>query len=163
MKKFAFTLMMIGVVLLQSSVVPRWFPYSWTPHLLLTIALVVTVLKGRSTGMTLAILGGIVQDVIIGNFFGLHVVSYALVAYILGSLQYTIYEEQWYATAWWTGLGAAVVMFVQLGLLWIVQEPVDILTYIWNHGIPSIGIDALLGIVVHKLLWRWEEKDEYLW
>lgn len=163
MKKFAFTLMMIGVVLLQSSVVPRWFPYSWTPHLLLTIALVVTVLKGRSTGMTLAILGGIVQDVIIGNFFGLHVVSYALVAYILGSLQYTIYEEQWYATAWWTGLGATVVMFVQLGLLWIVQEPVDILTYIWNHGIPSIGIDALLGIVVHKLLWRWEEKDEYLW
>ena len=131
--------------------------------MLLTIALVVTVLKGRSTGMTLAILGGIVQDVIIGNFFGLHVVSYALVAYILGSLQYTIYEEQWYATAWWTGLGAAVVMFVQLGLLWIVQEPVDILTYIWNHGIPSIGIDALLGIVVHKLLWRWEEKDEYLW
>ena len=163
MNKFAFTLMMIGVVLLQSSVVPRWFPYSWTPHLLLTIALVVTVLKGRSTGMTLAILGGIVQDVIIGNFFGLHVVSYALVAYILGSLQYTIYEEQWYATAWWTGLGATVVMFVQLGLLWIVQEPVDILTYIWNHGIPSIGIDALLGIVVHKLLWRWEEKDEYLW
>ena len=78
MKKFAFTLMMIGVVLLQSLVVPRWFPYSWTPHLLLTIALVVTVLKGRSTGMTLAILGGIVQDVIIGNFFGLHVVSYAL-------------------------------------------------------------------------------------
>ena len=163
MKKFAFTLMMISVVLLQSLVVPRWVPYSWTPHLLLTIALVVTVLKGRSTGMTLAILGGIVQDVIIGNFFGLHVVSYALVAYILGSLQYTIYEEQWYATAWWTGLGAAVVMFVQLGLLWIVQEPVDILTYIWNHGIPSIGIDALLGIVVHKLLWRWEEKDEYLW
>lgn len=163
MKKFAFTLMMIGVVLLQSLVVPRWFPYSWTPHLLLTIALVVTVLKGRSTGMTLAILGGIVQDVIIGNFFGLHVVSYALVAYILGSLQYTIYEEQWYATAWWAGLGATVVMFVQLGLLWIVQEPVDILTYIWNHGIPSIGIDALLGIVVHKLLWRWEEKDEYLW
>ncbi len=103
------------------------------------------------------------QDVIIGNFFGLHVVSYALVAYILGSLQYTIYEEQWYATAWWTGLGATVVMFVQLGLLWIVQEPVDILTYFWNHGIPSIGIDALLGIVVHKLLWRWEEKDEYLW
>ena len=55
----------------------------------------------------------------IGNYFGLHVVSYAAVSYALGSIHLTIYEEQWYATAWWTGLGAALVMFVQLGLLWI--------------------------------------------
>lgn len=122
-----------------------------------------TVLKGRSHGMMLAVVGGIVQDVIIGNYFGLHVVSYATVSYMLGAMQGTVYEEQWYASAGWTGLGVALVMVLQIGLLWIVQEPIVMTTYIWNHGIPSIGIDALVGIVVHKLVWRWEEKDEYMW
>ena len=128
MKRCAWILMLIGVIILQSLVVPRWFSYSWAPHLLLDIALVVTILKGRSHGMMLAVIGGIVQDVMIGNYFGLHVVSYAAVSYMLGSMQ-------------------GIVMT----------------TYIWNHGIPSIGIDALVGIVVHKLVWRWEEKDEYMW
>ena len=163
MKRCAWTLMLLGVIIIQSLIVPRWFPYSWVPHLLLDIALVVTVLKGRSHGMMLAVVGGIVQDVMIGNYFGLHVVSYATVSYMLGSMQGTVYEEQWYATACWTGVGATLVMALQMGLLWIVQEPIVMTTYIWNHGIPSIGIDALVGIVVHKLVWRWEEKDEYMW
>ena len=163
MKRCAWTLMLLGIIIIQSLVVPRWFPYSWAPHLLLDIALVVTVLKGRSHGMILAVVGGIVQDVMIGNYFGLHVVSYVTVSYMLGSMQGTVYEEQWYATTWWTGVGAALVMALQIGLLWIVQEPIVMTTYIWNHGIPSIGIDALVGIVVHKLVWRWEEKDEYMW
>ena len=163
MKRCAWTLMLLGVIIIQSLLVPRWFPYSWAPHLLLDIALVVTVLKGRSHGMMLAVVGGIVQDVIIGNYFGLHVVSYATVSYMLGAMQGTVYEEQWYASAGWTGLGVALVMVLQIGLLWIVQEPIVMTTYIWNHGIPSIGIDALVGIVVHKLVWRWEEKDEYMW
>ena len=155
--------MLVGVIIIQSLVVPRWFPYSWAPHLLLDIALVVTILKGRSSGLLLAVVGGIVQDVMIGNYFGLHVVSYAAVSYALGSIHLTIYEEQWYASAGWIGLGAALVMLVQIGLLWIVQEPIILTTYIWNHGIPSIGIDVLVGILVHKLVWRWEEKDEYMW
>lgn len=163
MKRFAWTLILVGVIIIQSLVVPRWFPYSWAPHLLLDIALAVTILKGRSSGLLLAVVGGIVQDVMIGNYFGLHVVSYAAVSYALGSIHLTIYEEQWYASAGWIGLGAALVMLVQIGLLWIVQEPIILTTYIWNHGIPSIGIDALVGILVHKLVWRWEEKDEYMW
>jgi len=163
MKRCAWTLMLVGVIIIQSLVVPRWFPYSWAPHLLLDIALVVTFLKGRSQGMLLAVIGGIVQDVMIGNYFGLHVVSYAAVSYILGSIQYTIYEEQWYASAWWTGMGATLVVAIQMGLLWIVQEPIVGLTYIWYHALPSIGIDALVGIIIHKLVWRWEEKDEYMW
>ena len=162
MKRCAWTLMLLGIIIIQSLVVPRWFPYSWAPHLLLDIALVVTVLKGRSHGMILAVVGGIVQDVMIGNYFGLHVVSYVTVSYMLGSMQGTVYEEQWYATTWWTGVGATLVMALQMGLLWIVQEPIVMTTYIWNHGIPSIGIDALVGIVVHNLVWRWDEKDEYM-
>ena len=163
MKRCAWTLMVLGVIIIQSLVVPRWFSYSWAPHLLLDIALVVTILKGRSHGMMLAVVGGIVQDVMIGNYFGLHVVSYTMGSYMLGSMQGTVYEEQWYATAWWTGVGATLVMALQMGLLWIVQEPIIMTTYIWNHGIPSIGIDALVGVVVHKLVWCWEEKDEYMW
>ena len=104
-----------------------------------------------------------VSRCMIGNYFGLHVVSYTMGSYMLSSMQGTVYEEQWYATAWWTGVGATLVMALQMGLLWIVQEPIIMTTYIWNHGIPSIGIDALVGVVVHKLVWRWEEKDEYMW
>ena len=48
MKRFAWTLMLVGVIIIQSLVVPRWFPYSWAPHLLLDIALAVTILNGRS-------------------------------------------------------------------------------------------------------------------
>ncbi len=163
MKRFALTLLMICVVIIQSLVVPRWFAPAWAPHILMDIAIVVAILKGRPTGMLLAIIGGIVQDVLIGNYFGLHVVSYAVVTNMLGAINHTIYEEQWYASAWWTGLGASLAMLAQVGLLWVVQEPVILYTYVWNHGIPSIGVDACIGLVIHHVLWRWEEKDEYMW
>ena len=91
MKRFAWTLMLVGVIIIQSLVVPRWFPYSWAPHLLLDIALVVTILKGRSSGLLLAVVRGYCPgcDVLV-NYFGLHVVSYAAVSYALGSIHLTI-------------------------------------------------------------------------
>ena len=61
MKRFAWTLMLVGVIIIQSLVVPRWFPYSWAPHLLLDIALAVTILKGRSSGLLLAVIGGVLS------------------------------------------------------------------------------------------------------
>ena len=163
MTRLALVLCGFLIYFIQAQLLPAIFHTNWLPNLILTITVMVTLFKGRRMGIIVAVVGGIVQDVMIGNYFGLHVVSYAIVSYMLGSMQGTVYEEQWYATAWWTGIGAALVMALQIGLLWVVQEPIVMTTYIWNHGIPSIGIDALVGIVVHKLVWRWEEKDEYMW
>lgn len=163
MKRLALLLLGIALVLVQGVLAPRLMGQAWMPHILLIISLCVTLLKGRSVGLPLAAVSGIIQDVLIANYFGIHLVSYVAVAYIYGIFSHSIYEEQWYVTAWWMGVGSLATMCIQVLLLWIVQEPIQWWMYIWEHGIPAVIIDAALGAYVHKRLWALEERDEYMW
>ena len=56
----------------------------------------VTLFKGRRMGIIVAIVGGIVHDVLISNFFGLHLFPYVIVVISLICSEHRIYEERWY-------------------------------------------------------------------
>lgn len=163
MRLLVYILLGVFSFLLQAVFFPHLMPYQYMPNLLLMWIVVITLMRGRYWGLWVAIIAGIVQDVVISNFFGLYLLPYILIAYSLHNWSHTIYEEQWYTTVGW-GIGMSIVcVFLQALLLFVARESISIPLYMWYHIWPSALINGVLAFLLHKLTWNLEAKDEYIW
>ncbi|WP_298632534.1 rod shape-determining protein MreD, partial [uncultured Veillonella sp.] len=96
MTRLALVLCGFLIYFIQAQLLPAIFHTNWLPNLILTIIVMVTLFKGRYMGLMAAVIGGIVHDVLISNFFGLHLFPYVLVVYLLSAVKHRLYEERWY-------------------------------------------------------------------
>lgn len=163
MRILLYVLMGILTFLIQADVLPMLFKHEWLPNLILVWVVVLTLLKGRRVGLAVAIIGGVVHDVVISNAFGLHFFPYIVVAYFVSIWSHSVYEEQWYVTFAWVCGATFLDMFVRMGMLWLGREDIVFASYIWHHSWPVWWLNGLIGIVLHELIWNMEEKDEYIW
>lgn len=163
MRNIAYGLVGMVVLLLQAVVLPRYFPYYAMPDLFLCFVVVLTLLKGRSVGLIVAFLSGILQDVVISNLFAFHIISYVTIAYICSRWSYSIYEEQWYKTAVGVAISTIVVAIIQGFILWIGKEPVQIWSYVFYHGLGAMFFNALLGAAIHWALRSSSDEEPFIW
>ena len=96
MTRLALVLCGFLIYFIQAQLLPAIFHTNWLPNLILTIIVMVTLFKGRRMGIMAAVIGGIVHDVLISNFFGLHLFPYVIVVYLLSAVKHRLYEERWY-------------------------------------------------------------------
>lgn len=57
------------IYFIQAQLLPTIFHTNWLPNLILTIIVMITLFKGRRMGLISAVVGGIVHDVLISNFW----------------------------------------------------------------------------------------------
>lgn len=72
---------------------------------------------GQRIGVITALLGGFAQDVVIGNFFAIHLLPYILIAMICGYLCRYVEREQSLLTVLIV-LGATEACYILRGLCW---------------------------------------------
>ena len=72
----------IGVFLLQAMILPRLFNGVVQPNVIQLAVILISLRYGQRMGLGIAIIGGFVQDVVIGNFFGVHLLPYLAIAFI---------------------------------------------------------------------------------
>ena len=58
---------------LQGTIIPALFKSSIGPDLVLTLTLVITLIKGRQSGIICAVLLGLYQDLLIGQYIGINI------------------------------------------------------------------------------------------
>lgn len=158
------SLLLIGLItyITQVQLFPMIFTKGYNPDLFLLWVIGVTLIKGRKKGLIVALIAGAIQDIVIGNFFGLHILPYLMVAYIGG--RYTVDEEQWYRTMFFTMLLVAIVdSLATMGLLYFGFPEINFFMYYMTYFFPVIFIDGALSIIIHKILWKLMEKQEYVW
>ena len=88
----------------------------------------------------LSIVGGLVQDLIIGNFFGLHLLAYIVITFIF-------------------------VKFVGISTLvmWIAGVPLVSFLYLLYIEVPFIGYNAVCAFLLHRPLWYFKIEGESRW
>ena len=69
MTRLALVLCGFLIYFIQAQLLPAIFHTNWLPNLILTTIVIVTLFKGRYMGLMAAVIGGIVHDVLISNFF----------------------------------------------------------------------------------------------
>ena len=76
MKKLSCVMTAFIVFVLQSAVLPFIFNGVNQPNLIFVFVVLMALHHGQRIGIWTALLGGFCQDVVIGNFFGLHLLPY---------------------------------------------------------------------------------------
>lgn len=157
-------LLLIGCVLffIQGQLLPALFHTNFLPDIILTAIIVVTLFKGQSDGLLAALIGGLVQDILISNFFGLHLFPYMIIVYLLSLVKHRMYEERWYWTFAFVSICTLFVGIIRMTMLGMSGADIH-LSYIWYMVIPAVFWNALFGAIGHGLLSRTKEREDYMW
>ena len=111
-------------------------------------------------GLMAAVIGGIVHDVLISNFFGLHLFPYVLVVYLLSAVKHRLYEERWYWSSAIVAICTLLDGFIRSLMILASGGDLHIGVYMWHMVIPVLFWNGLLAAIVHGLLWRKDEQQD---
>jgi rod shape-determining protein MreD len=105
------------VLTLQYSVLQDMRVRDIRPDALLLFAVVAGIVGGSETGAVVAFVVGLVADLFVQTPLGLSALTYALVAFAVGSLQAGLIRSSWWITPLTALIGSAagVVLFVLIG------------------------------------------------
>lgn len=152
-----------SLFLLQSAVLPFLLYGGWMPDLWLAAAVISVLAFDRKTALTFALAGGAAQDIVAGNFFGLHLFPYLMVTLLTSFFMRERYNRKWLVSVLSVAAGTAVY-FVFLWLVVAVSGGrVDIPAYAVYRGLPQIGANALAALVLHNVLWNMKREWEPRW
>lgn len=163
MRTVAYVLLAIITFMLQGIIIPYLWPTTWQPNLILTWIIVLTMLQDQRIGMMVAVMGGLVHDILLSNFFGLHLLPYVAVCYIFSLSTYKIYEEQWYATFFAVVLGTLLDAIIRIIWLLAVHADIHIGAYLYHLVLGPMFVNGLMGIVLHNMIWNLKERETYMW
>ena len=149
MKKLNCVMTAFIVFILQAAILPFMFNSVSQPNLIFVFVVLMALHHGQRIGIITALLGGFCQDVIIGNFFGLHLLVYLIVALICSYLGRDIDKDQWVLT-----------LLIVLGATEVGQY-INIAAYLLEFSIPMLVYHGILALPVDHIVWHLRRDDAF--
>lgn len=163
MRRFGMVMLGIVVFLLEASVFPFFFGGMWQPDLWLTILIIGSLIFSKEwvIGWTLA--GGFVEDLIISNYFGLHLFPYMVVAAIIYGWARTRFNKHWYVSVAAVMAGSLLFMVI-VGVIGVFSgEALEIPSYFLYKCVPFMMMNGTAALFLHRPLWGMKYEGESRW
>lgn len=148
---------------LQGSVIPFFFDGISQPDLWLVFIIISAMVFPVKYAYVLSIVGGLVQDLIIGNFFGLHLLAYIVITFIFVKFVKGKYNRNWYVSVISVIVGSLEFMGISTLVMWIAGVPLVSFLYLLYIGVPFIGYNAVCAFLLHRPLWYFKIEGESRW
>ena len=149
--------------ILQGSVIPFFFDGISQPDLWLVFIIISAMVFPVKYAYVLSIVGGLVQDLIIGNFFGLHLLAYIVITVILVKFVKGKYNRNWYVSVISVIVGSLAFMGISTLVMWIAGVPLVSFLYLLYIEVPFIGYNAVCAFLLHRPLWYFKIEGESRW
>lgn len=161
MKKLNCIITAFIVFILQAAVLPFIFNGVSQPNLIFVFVVLMGLHHGQRVGIATALLGGFCQDVIIGNFFGLHLLVYLIVTLVCSYLGRNIDKDQWILTLLIV-LGATEAgLILTCGFLFLAGQYINVAAYLLEFSIPVLVYHGILALPVDHVVWRLRRSDTF--
>ena len=149
------------VFILQATVLPFIFNGSTQPNLIFLFVVLMSLHYGKKVAIITALLGGFTQDVVLGNFFGVHLLPYLIIATICSYIGRYIEEEQWLLTLLLV-LGATLFyLVVTCGVLFLAGQYVHLVAYLVEFSLPMLIYHGVLALPVNHFVRKMSRHDLY--
>ncbi len=163
MSRYALAALTFLVFLLQSSVIPFFFNGMTQPDLWLVVVVLATLIFDNRTALTLAVIGGLLQDIVIGNLFGLHLLPYLAIAALYLALGKERYNKHWYISLIAITLASVLDLLLSAFVMWCAQSRQLAVSYIFYMGFPFILVNAAAMLFFHHPLWAMKKEGKTRW
>lgn len=157
--------LLFGAVLflLQASVLPLVFTGKWQPDLWLICLVLSALIYDRRTIFIIAVVGGFIQDVVIGNFFGLHLFPYLALALIGSVMEQERYNKDWKLSVVATAIGSCIFLLAAGAVVLASGGRPQITAYLIHMGIPFILVNGGTALPMHYVMWKMHREKEPQW
>ena len=153
MSKLGCAITCLIVFLLQSVVLPFCFSGVSQPNLILVFVILVALHTDHRVGIITALLGGFCQDVIIGNFFGIHLLPYLIVAFVCGSIGRNVDKDQWFMTILIVLIATEACLIITCLVLLLSGQYIRVFSYLLQYSVPMLVYHGILALPVDRVIW----------
>lgn len=140
--------LVLGIVLLQTSVLPQYLIALYKPDLLLVLMVFLALRAPVSTSLPAAYGLGLLKDCLSGLYLGLNAFSFLLVYLILKTLSDRLYVQNALLLVLTVSLSTFATMLVNALLLSIFSEAAGIFSSLMTALIPHLLINAFVASLV---------------
>lgn len=162
MKLAVMVVLFLLAIVLQTTVFSSFVLWGSYPDLLTVLVVNLGILNGSTEGAWLGFAAGLLQDLLLGRFIGLHAVSLALVGYISGAASQRLYRDNYIVPPFFTLLGTwlgRTLVLVGMALFGkTVPISVQMIRVIGLSGLYS----ALVTIVIYRRFAKLNDRIAYL-
>lgn len=163
MSTFAFAVTCILTFLIQSSVFPFFFNGIFQPDLWLTLIIIFTLIFDRKLVFSFTIIGGICQDVVTGNFLGLHLIPYLILAFLFSTFGRERFNRHWYVTFLAVALGSVFYVLLSGVIDWAGTGSAPEPMYFTYIGLYMVITNCILSLILHQMVWSLKSEGEIHW
>lgn len=149
--------------LFQSSLLPFFFNGINQPDIWLTAIALAALIMDRKSAMILAVIGGFLQDIVIGNFFGLHLLPYLLITFLLINTGKHRYNKHWCMSLLAVILSSAVYLVISGMIMGWAGGHYPSSAYLIYLGIPMILMNGGCSLILHHIMWMLKHEEEPRW
>ncbi|NMP21243.1 rod shape-determining protein MreD [Sulfobacillus harzensis] len=104
-------------LLAQTALLPQIFPAGYVPDLVLSVTIIIALYETPRRGLAAGLIGGLMQDVWAGRLWGLNALTFALVGFVVASLESRIVRDNIFVPGLLAGLAQLLVVPFQWVIL----------------------------------------------
>lgn len=145
------TALILGVVLLQTSVLPQYLTTLYKPDLLLVLMVFLALRAPVSTSLPAAYGLGLLKDCLSGLYFGLNAFSFLLVFLVLKTLSDRLYVQNTLLLVLTVSLSTLATMLINFLLLSVFSEATGVFSSLIISMIPHLLTNAFVASLVAVL------------
>ncbi len=150
------TLLIIGLVVLQTSVLPQYIISLYKPDLLLILMVFLALRTPLSTSLPAAYCLGLLKDCVSGLYLGLNAFSFIIVYLALKLLSDRLYVQNSILLVLTVTISTAAVMLINLMLLSIFSQASGLMSSLLTAIVPHLLTNAFVASLVAAI------PEEYL-
>ncbi|MGM0445219.1 MAG: rod shape-determining protein MreD [Bacillota bacterium] len=149
-----FLLILIIGLILQVTLFSFFTPWGIKPDLILVLIIVIAILEGPKTGLMFGVIGGLLQDVFLGDFISVNTIIKAPFAYITGYLEGHFYKGNFLLAPFITFIASNTYYLLTI----ILSEELIFNVNYWqtfkNIMFPSSVYNSILALIVYIVLYQ---------
>ncbi|AOT72753.1 rod shape-determining protein MreD [Geosporobacter ferrireducens] len=154
MRIFAVSMILITNFLLQSTLLQHFRVFGILPNTALILVVHFSILWGKNRGALIGFFAGLLQDIFLGNVFGVNALIYMLLGYNIGMLEKAIFKDNPLTPVLFTVLSTAIYHLFLFSLMYIYQIRTDFLPLLRNVILIEAVYNGLLSPFIYKRLYE---------
>ena len=153
-RNIIFVLILIIGLILQVIFFSVYKPWGIKPDFLLVIIVVTSLLEGPKTGLIIGVIGGLLQDIFLGNFISINTILKGPLAFISGFLEGHFYKGNYFlapvATFFTSIVYYLLAIILSEELIFSINYWFTIRTVI----LPSALYNAVLSFIIYFIFYK---------
>lgn len=152
MSVYLILLIMLGTIVLESTIINRFLIFGVVPNIILILVIIIALSRGFKLGSFIGLVSGLIIDILFAPVIGVNGLIYFFVGFLVGLLEQKFSKDNILIPVIMTVLFTMFYHFLYLFFMFFLNYTISIDKVFRNKIIIEILYNSILMIPIYKML-----------